>query len=79
LLSSFATFAVAFLVRPIGGAFFGPLGDKIGRKSILAITMIMMSVGTLAIGLIPSHATIGIWAPVLLIFFRLVQGFSTGG
>ncbi|EDY44416.1 MFS transporter [Streptomyces sp. SPB074] len=79
LLSSFATFAVAFLVRPIGGAVFGPLGDKIGRKSILAITMIMMSIGTLAIGLIPSHATIGVWSPILLIFFRLVQGFSTGG
>ncbi|MGW0186774.1 glycine betaine/L-proline transporter ProP [Streptomyces sp. NPDC003362] len=79
LLSSFATFAVAFLVRPVGGMVFGPLGDKLGRKRILSITMIMMAVGTFAIGLIPAHASIGLWAPALLIFFRLVQGFSTGG
>ncbi|MEV5982252.1 glycine betaine/L-proline transporter ProP [Streptomyces sp. NPDC052114] len=79
LISSFATFAVSFLVRPIGGMVFGPMGDKIGRKKVLALTMIMMAIGTLAIGLIPSYASIGFWAPVLLIFFRLVQGFSTGG
>ncbi|MEU6546815.1 glycine betaine/L-proline transporter ProP [Streptomyces sp. NPDC046859] len=79
LLSSFATFAVSFLVRPIGGMVFGPMGDKIGRKKVLALTMILMAIGTFAIGLIPSYATIGFWAPVLLILFRLVQGFSTGG
>ncbi|MFF0837026.1 MULTISPECIES: glycine betaine/L-proline transporter ProP [unclassified Streptomyces] len=79
LLSTFATFAVAFLVRPVGGMVFGPLGDKLGRKRILAATMIMMAVGTFAIGLIPSHDAIGLWAPALLILFRLVQGFSTGG
>ncbi|MFI6700913.1 glycine betaine/L-proline transporter ProP [Streptomyces sp. NPDC050509] len=79
LLSSFATFAVAFLVRPLGGMFFGPLGDRLGRKKILALTMMLMAVGTFAIGLIPSYATIGLWAPALLILFRLVQGFSTGG
>ncbi|MFJ1967678.1 glycine betaine/L-proline transporter ProP [Streptomyces sp. NPDC087903] len=79
LLSSFATFAVSFLVRPLGGMVFGPMGDKIGRKKVLATTMIMMAVGTFAIGLIPSYTTIGFWAPVLLILFRLVQGFSTGG
>ncbi|MFG2620389.1 glycine betaine/L-proline transporter ProP [Streptomyces sp. NPDC048507] len=79
LLSSFATFAVAFLVRPLGGMFFGPLGDRLGRKKVLALTMILMAVGTFAIGLIPSHATIGLWAPALLIFFRMLQGFSTGG
>ncbi|GAA2337946.1 glycine betaine/L-proline transporter ProP [Streptomyces kunmingensis] len=79
LISSFATFAVSFLVRPIGGMVFGPMGDKIGRKKVLAMTMILMAVGTFAIGLIPSYATIGFWAPVLLILFRLVQGFSTGG
>ncbi|MEU6404333.1 glycine betaine/L-proline transporter ProP [Streptomyces sp. NPDC046985] len=79
LLSSFATFAVSFLVRPLGGMVFGPMGDKIGRKKILAVTMIMMAVGTFAIGLIPSYAAIGFWAPTLLILFRLVQGFSTGG
>ncbi|MFJ7997295.1 glycine betaine/L-proline transporter ProP [Streptomyces sp. NPDC096310] len=79
LLSSFATFAVAFLVRPLGGMFFGPLGDRLGRKKILALTMMLMAVGTFAIGLIPSYGTIGLWAPALLILFRLVQGFSTGG
>ncbi|MFQ6142359.1 glycine betaine/L-proline transporter ProP [Streptomyces seoulensis] len=79
LLSSFATFAVSFLVRPLGGMVFGPMGDKIGRKKVLALTMIMMAVGTFAIGLIPPYAMIGFWAPVLLILFRLVQGFSTGG
>ncbi|MEV0913991.1 glycine betaine/L-proline transporter ProP [Streptomyces sp. NPDC049967] len=79
LLSSFATFAVAFLVRPLGGMFFGPMGDKVGRKKILALTMIMMAIGTFAIGLIPSHGSIGLWSPVLLIFFRMLQGFSTGG
>ncbi|MEU6390677.1 glycine betaine/L-proline transporter ProP [Streptomyces sp. NPDC046939] len=79
LISSFATFAVSFLVRPIGGMVFGPMGDKIGRKKVLAMTMILMAIGTFAIGLIPSYATIGFWAPVLLILFRLVQGFSTGG
>jgi MHS family proline/betaine transporter-like MFS transporter len=79
LLSTFGAFAAAFLVRPIGGMVFGPLGDRIGRQKILAITMIMMAAGTFAIGLIPSFATIGIWAPVLLFTARLVQGFSTGG
>ncbi len=79
LLSSFATFAVSFLVRPLGGMVFGPMGDRIGRKKVLALTMIMMAIGTFAIGLTPAYATIGFWAPTLLILFRLVQGFSTGG
>ncbi|MER7082703.1 MFS transporter, MHS family, proline/betaine transporter [Saccharopolyspora kobensis] len=79
LLSTFAAFAVAFLVRPLGGFFFGPLGDRIGRRTVLAITMVTMALGTVTIGLIPSYATIGIWAPVLLLVARLVQGFSTGG
>ncbi|MGQ4444574.1 MFS transporter, partial [Streptomyces violaceoruber] len=79
LLSSFATFAVAFLVRPIGGMVFGPMGDKIGRKKVLALTMILMAIGTAAIGFIPSYDSIGFWSPLLLILFRLLQGFSTGG
>ncbi|MFC8952110.1 glycine betaine/L-proline transporter ProP [Streptomyces sp. NPDC057101] len=79
LLSSFATFAVAFLIRPLGGMVFGPMGDRLGRKKVLALTMILMAVGTFAIGLIPSYASIGFWAPVLLILFRMLQGFSTGG
>lgn len=79
LLATFGTFAAAFLVRPLGGLFFGPLGDRIGRTRVLATTMILMAVGTFCIGLIPSHATIGLAAPVLLLLARLLQGFSTGG
>lgn len=76
---TFGTFAVAFLVRPIGGMFFGMLGDRLGRKKILAITLIMMAIATLSIGFIPSYSSIGIAAPILLLIARLVQGFSTGG
>lgn len=79
LLATFGAFAAAFLVRPIGGLVFGPLGDKIGRQKVLAITMIMMSIGTFCIGIIPSYASIGILAPILLLAARLLQGFSTGG
>ncbi|GHH17445.1 glycine betaine/L-proline transporter ProP [Streptomyces rubradiris] len=79
LLSTFGAFAAAFLVRPLGGMVFGPLGDRIGRQRVLALTMIMMAVGTFAIGLIPSYAMIGVGAPILLLAARLVQGFSTGG
>ncbi|MGW4436903.1 MFS transporter [Streptomyces sp. NPDC004596] len=79
VISSFATFAAAFVVRPLGGLVFGPLGDRIGRQKVLATTMIMMAVGTFAIGIIPGYATIGIAAPVLLLLARMVQGFSTGG
>jgi MHS family proline/betaine transporter-like MFS transporter len=79
LIATFGTFAAAFLVRPVGGMVFGPLGDRIGRQRVLAMTMIMMAAGTFAIGLIPSYASIGILAPALLLVARLVQGFSTGG
>ncbi|MCU5775389.1 glycine betaine/L-proline transporter ProP [Erwiniaceae bacterium BAC15a-03b] len=79
LLATFGAFAAAFLVRPLGGLVFGPLGDRIGRQKVLAITMIMMSIGTFCIGIIPGYATIGIMAPVLLLAARLLQGFSTGG
>jgi MFS transporter, MHS family, proline/betaine transporter len=79
LIATFGTFAAAFLVRPIGGMVFGPLGDRIGRQRVLAMTMILMACGTFAIGLIPSYASIGIAAPALLLVARLVQGFSTGG
>lgn len=65
-------------MRPLGGMVFGPLGDRIGRQKVLAITMIMMSIGTFRIGIIPSYASIGIMAPILLLVARLVQGFSTG-
>lgn len=79
LLSSFATFAIAFLVRPVGGAVLGPLGDRIGRRSVLSLTMLLMAVGTFSIGLLPGYTAIGLWSPGLLVLLRLVQGFSTGG
>ncbi|MBS4175593.1 glycine betaine/L-proline transporter ProP [Bacillus sp. FJAT-49736] len=79
LVFSFATFAVAFLVRPFGGMFFGMLGDKLGRKKILTITLVLMSLATLSMGLIPSYARIGNLAPILLLLARLIQGFSAGG
>ncbi len=79
LLATFGTFAAAFLIRPLGGLFFGPLGDRIGRTRVLATTMIMMAAGTFCIGFIPPYSMIGVAAPVLLVLARLVQGFSTGG
>ncbi|QLE75832.1 MFS transporter [Streptomyces rectiverticillatus] len=79
VISAFATFAAAFLVRPLGGLVFGPLGDRIGRQRVLAATMIMMAVSTFAVGFLPVYATAGFVAPVLLLICRLVQGFSTGG
>ncbi|MBE6184073.1 MAG: MFS transporter [Bacillus sp. (in: Bacteria)] len=79
LIYTFATFAVAFLIRPIGGLFFGMLGDRFGRKKVLTITLTMMALATLSIGLIPSYATIGVAAQILLLVARLIQGFSTGG
>ena len=78
-LFALATFAISFLVRPLGGLFWGPLGDRLGRKSVLAITILLMSGATLLVGLIPSYDTIGFWAPTFLIILRMVQGFSTGG
>ncbi|MFE5398328.1 glycine betaine/L-proline transporter ProP [Streptomyces sp. NPDC056568] len=79
VVSSFATFAAAFVVRPLGGLVFGPLGDRLGRQKVLATTMILMAIGTFSIGLIPSYASIGIAAPILLLLARMLQGFSTGG
>ncbi|HEY0473597.1 MAG TPA: MFS transporter [Kribbella sp.] len=78
-LLALMTFAVSFLVRPLGGLVWGPLGDRIGRKHVLAITILMMSGATFLVGLVPSYHSIGIWAPVLLVLLRMIQGFSTGG
>lgn len=79
LMASYLVFAAAFLGRPLGGMFFGPLGDRIGRKRVLVMTIVLMSCATFVIGILPGHETIGIWAAVLLILLRLVQGFATGG
>ena len=78
-LLALMTFAVSFLVRPLGGLVWGPLGDRIGRRSVLAVTILLMSGATLCVGLVPSYATIGFWAPVLMVLLRMIQGFSTGG
>ena len=79
MIAALGTFSVPFLIRPLGGLFFGMLGDKYGRQKILSITIIIMSLSTFCIGLIPSYATIGIWAPILLLLAKMAQGFSVGG
>ena len=79
LLSTFAIFAVAFFVRPLGGLLWGHLGDKIGRQRTLATVIILMAVGTVGMGLLPSYAAIGVAAPILVVALRCVQGFSAGG
>jgi MFS transporter, MHS family, proline/betaine transporter len=76
---TFALFAVAYLVRPLGGTILGPLGDRIGRKRVLALTIVVMSAASFAIGLLPTFGAVGWLAPTLLVFARLVQGFATGG
>jgi metabolite-proton symporter len=78
-LASLGTFAVGFLARPIGGLVFGHYGDRIGRKKLLVLSLLMMGISTFAIGLIPSYATIGLAAPLILVLLRLIQGFALGG
>jgi MHS family shikimate/dehydroshikimate transporter-like MFS transporter len=77
-LAAFATFGVGFFARPFGGLVFGHFGDRIGRKPMLVLTLILVGVATFLIGLIPSYASIGIWAPILLVMLRLLQGFGAG-
>jgi metabolite-proton symporter len=79
IMLSFSTYAVGFAARPIGAIVIGHYGDKVGRKSMLVLTLIMMGVATCCIGLLPTYETIGPWAAVLLIFLRIVQGFGVGG
>ncbi|ALZ95941.1 MULTISPECIES: shikimate transporter [Leclercia] len=78
-LAAFATFGVGFLFRPLGGVIFGHFGDKLGRKRMLMLTVWMMGIATALIGILPSFAAIGWWAPVLLVTLRAVQGFAVGG
>ncbi|WP_275295415.1 MFS transporter [Amycolatopsis sp. La24] len=78
-LASFATFAVGFAARPIGGVLFGHLGDRLGRKQVLLVTMLAMGVCTTLIGVLPTHAAAGVWAPILLIVLRVCQGIAVGG
>lgn len=79
ILSTFAVLAVSFLVRPLGGMIFGWVADRRGRKFVLLTTMILMSVGSLIIGIMPTFDQVGIWAPIILIFARVLQGFAHGG
>src|SRR5947209_18962227 len=77
-LLAFLTFGVGFVVRPLGGVLFGILGDKLGRKPVLVATLLMIGIGTTAIGLLPTYAQIGYWAPVLLVLMRVIQGLGAG-
>ncbi|RJN32489.1 MFS transporter [Nesterenkonia natronophila] len=79
LLSTLAVFAVGFLVRPLGGVVFGHIADRKGRKFVLITTMMTMAVASVAIGLLPTYSSVGIWASVLLLLLRIVQGFAHGG
>jgi metabolite-proton symporter len=79
LLASFATFGAAMLARPVGAVFFGHLGDRLGRKTTLVASLLTMGIATFLIGLLPTHAEIGIWAAALLLLMRLAQGFAIGG
>src|ERR1700744_1382095 len=77
-LLSFLTFGVGFAVRPIGGIIFGVLGDRYGRKPVLVATLLMIGIGTTAIGLLPTYSQIGYWAPLLLVAMRVIQGLGAG-
>jgi len=79
LLASLATFGVGMVVRPIGAALFGSMGDRIGRKPVFMITIALMGFATFSVGFLPSYAQVGIWAPILLVSLRLMQGLSAGG
>ena len=78
LVASFATFGVGFVARPLGGLFFGTIGDKLGRKWVLIVTILLMGGSSTLVGALPTYQTVGIWAPILLVFLRLCQGFGAG-
>ena len=79
VMASFATFGVGFLARPLGGVVFGHLGDRVGRKATLVATLVIIGIGTFLIGVLPTYASAGVTAPILLVILRLLQGFGLGG
>jgi MHS family shikimate/dehydroshikimate transporter-like MFS transporter len=78
-LAAFASFAVGFVARPVGGLVFGHIGDRIGRKTTLVVTLAMMGIATFLMGLMPTYASIGVWAPILMVVLRFAQGLAVGG
>ena len=79
IIAAFATYAVGFVARPLGGIVFGHVGDRIGRKSLLQFSLVLIGLSTFLMGCLPTYATIGYWAPALLVFLRFLQGFALGG
>ncbi len=78
-LLAFTTYAVGFVARPLGGIVFGHYGDKLGRKNVLVVTLLLMGIATFLIGVLPTYDTIGVWAPILLVALRFLQGLGLGG
>lgn len=78
-LAAFASFAVGFVARPVGGLVFGHIGDRIGRKNTLVVTLALMGIATFLMGLMPTYAVIGVWAPILMVVLRFAQGLAVGG
>lgn len=79
IIAAFGTYAVGFIARPLGGIVFGHIGDKVGRKSLLQFSLVLIGLSTFLMGCLPTFGTIGYWAPALLVFLRFVQGFALGG
>ena len=76
IVSSYAVFLIGYIARPLGGIIFSHIGDEIGRKTVMIITMVLMGVASLGLGLLPTYASIGLWAPVCMLLLRLLQGFG---
>jgi MFS family permease len=79
IIAAFATYAVGFIARPLGGIVFGHIGDKVGRKSLLQFSLVLIGISTFLMGCLPTFGSIGYWAPALLVFLRFIQGFALGG